>query len=100
MPITTPYDCPTNVDEGQKEGTGKTAGDRRYSYYDFDLGKIVNVPPVVIPASQAQANLPSWYDEVVQGVSKVLPDFDFFESVWKGLTRFFDRLYFLIMRFA
>ncbi|MBM3205855.1 M23 family metallopeptidase [Candidatus Shapirobacteria bacterium] len=52
--ILPPHTCPTNADLGQKDGTGKTGNDRHYYYYDYDLEKVVDVPP----ALPAQTTLP------------------------------------------
>ena len=45
--ILPPHLCPTNQDLGQKDGTGKTGADRHYYYFDYDLEKIIEVPPVL-----------------------------------------------------
>ena len=45
--ILPPHLCPTNADLGQKDGTGKTGTDRHYYYFDYDLEKVVEVPPVL-----------------------------------------------------
>ncbi len=45
--ILPPHECPTNQDLGQKDGTGKTGADRHYYYFDYDLEKVVEVPPVL-----------------------------------------------------
>lgn len=41
------YFCRTNEDEGQKDGTGKTGFARHYPYYDYERGKVLEVPPVI-----------------------------------------------------
>lgn len=100
MPIDPPYECPTNTDGGQKDGTGKTGADRRYFYYDFDLGKIVEVPPVVVPGSSTQTSLTSQYAGAVQGTSSVSTQVSFVERVWQGVAGLFSKLYLLVARFA
>jgi len=36
---------PTGQDVGQKDGTGQTGLNRNYSYYDYDQGALINIPP-------------------------------------------------------
>lgn len=39
--------CRTAQDRGQKDGTGFTEDARQYLYFDFDLRRIIPVPPVI-----------------------------------------------------
>lgn len=43
------FTCPTNKDAGQKDGTGKTGGDRVFNNFDYDSNQILNIPPLALP---------------------------------------------------
>ncbi|KKS42328.1 MAG: S-layer domain-containing protein [candidate division CPR1 bacterium GW2011_GWA2_42_17] len=43
--------CPTNQDQGQKDGTGQSRTLRTYNTFDYDSGKILSIPPVVLKAT-------------------------------------------------
>lgn len=36
---------PTNQDVGQKDGTGQSGTERKYFYFDYERGLVINVPP-------------------------------------------------------
>ncbi|KKR31126.1 MAG: hypothetical protein UT63_C0082G0001 [Candidatus Gottesmanbacteria bacterium GW2011_GWC2_39_8] len=40
--------CPTSQDNGQKDGTGQSKTNRTYNTFDYDSGKILSIPPVVL----------------------------------------------------
>lgn len=40
--------CPTSQDQGQKDGTSKAGTSRTFYSFDYDSGKILNIPPVVL----------------------------------------------------
>jgi hypothetical protein len=44
-PMPSIWDCPTNQDYGQKDGTAVSQDKRTYYYYDYEQGSIINVPP-------------------------------------------------------
>lgn len=37
--------CPTGQDRGQDDGTGQSGGSRKYTWFDYDNGGFVEIPP-------------------------------------------------------
>lgn len=50
---------PTNQDNGQKDGTGKTGADRTYYHFDYERNTLVNVPPFSWGSGGGQAIAPT-----------------------------------------